>query len=382
VLRSAVYLGLALAVSSSGLLGLAAVASASDHTHTGYAEWTVHDSSGTVEVPGSFFPAGTYTSDSTPLRVATGKSTFLNTTTPMGAEFGSSRDQDYLAFGTASRNRPSTTTITFGSGTPAGDWGFALGDIDADRARITAKEPDGTALTAGELGWQGAFNYCLGSPKPPSCTKGTTNDKPTWDPATSTLIGSGTDTDGASGWFRPTKPVEELTIVFSVQTGIPIGQLWIAATWQRVPTTSEPLPITEVVTERVDPPGVPDVISVVITDPGTPDPHTHVCDDLRRVLDGAEYDNDAHATRGSLTYHDQMLCWEGPVTQRKPGTISLSVTPSGQVPELVNAVYGFGPRETCRQGCFATITVLGRNLCRAAVTGAALAPGRPASRAC
>jgi hypothetical protein len=386
VLRSAVYLGLALAVSSAGLLGLGTVAVASDHTHTAYAEWTVSDGSGTVEVPDSDFPAGTYTSDSTPLRVATGKSTFLNTTTPVGAEFGSSRDQAYLVFGTASHNRPSTTTITFGSGTPTKDWGFVLGDIDADRAQITAKEPDGTSLTAGELGWQGAFNYCLGSPKPSACAKGTTSDKPTWDPATSTLIGSGTDTDGASGWFSPTKPVKELTIVFSVQTGIPIGQLWIASKWQRPPITSEPLPITEVVTEvvtePVDPPGVPDNISVVISDPGTPDPHAHVCDDLRRVLNGAKYDNDAHATGGALTYHDRSLCWEGPVTHRRPATIDLSVTPDGRVPQLVNVVYGFGPREACHHGCFTTITVLGRNLCRAAVSGVALGPGRPASRTC
>jgi hypothetical protein len=375
VLRSAVYLGLALVVSSSCLLGQDTVAGASDHTHTAYAEWTVHDGSGTVEVPDSSFPVGTYTSDSSPLRVATGKSTFLNTTTPMGADFGSSRDQDYLVFGTASRNRPSTTTITFGSGTPTGDWGFALGDIDADHARITAKEPDGTVLTPGELGWEGAFNYCQGSPKPSSCTKGTTGDKPTWDPATSTLVGSGTDTDGASGWFSPTKPVKELAIVFSVQTGIPIGQLWIAAKWQRLPITSEPLPITEVV-ERVDPPGVPDTISIVITDPGAPDPDAHVCDDLRRVLNGARYDNDARATDGSLTFHDRMLCWEGPATHRRPDTIDLSVTPDGRVPELVNAVYGFGPREACHHGCFTTITVLGRNLCRAAVSGVTLAPGR------
>jgi hypothetical protein len=384
VLRSAIYLGLALAVSSAGLLGLGTVARAADHPHTDYAEWTVRDGSGTVEVPDSGFPAGTYTSDSSPLRVATGKSTFLNTTTPIGEEFGSSRDQDYLSFGTASRNKPSTTTITFDSGTPTDDWGFALGDIDADRARITAKEPDGTTLTAGELGWQGAFNYCQGSPKPSSCTKGTPTDEPTWDPATSTLVGSGTDTDGASGWFRPTKPVKELTIVFSVQTGIPIGQLWIASDRPRPapPNSSKPMPISEVVAEPVDPPGVPDNISVVITDPGTPDPHAHVCDDLRRVLNGATYDNDAHATDGSLTFHDRSLCWEGPVTDRKPTAIELSVTPDGRVPELVNAVYGYGPREACHRGCFFTITVLGRNLCRAIVSGVALAPGRPPSRAC
>ena len=374
------YLGLALAVSSVGLLGLNTDAQASGHEHTDYAEWTVNSGSGTVEIPDRDFPAGTYTSDNSPLRVATGKSTFLNTTTPFGAEFGSSRDQDYLSFGTASRNRPSTTSITFESGTPTGRWGFALGDIDADRAHITAKGPDGTPLTAEELGWQGAFNYCLGTPKPSSCTKGTTSDVPTWDPATSTLIGSGTDTDGASGWFRPTKPVKELTIVFSVQTGIPIGQLWIAAKAER----SQFIPISEVVRDPVDPPGVPDDISIVITDPGTPDEHAHVCDDLRRVVDGAEYDNDAHATDGSLTYHDHMLCWKGGAAPGKPVDIEFAVTPDNPptVPELVNAVYGYGPREGCRHGCFTTIVVVVREPCRAVVSAAVLAPGRPAARAC
>jgi hypothetical protein len=380
VLRSAIYLGLALAVSSAGLLGLGPAASASGHVHTDYAEWTVNSGSGTVEVPDKNFPAGTYTSDSTPLRVATGKSTFLNATTPFGEEFGGSRDQDYLSFGTASRNRPSTTRITFEAGTPTGRWGFALGDIDADRAHITAKEPDGKTLTAAELSWQGAFNYCLGTPKPSSCTKGTTSDVPTWDPATSTLIGSGTDTDGASGWFRPTEPVKELTIVFSVQTGIPIGQLWIAAKWQG----QQVIPISEVVEDHDDPPGIPDLITIVITDPGTPDTHSHVCDDLQRVLNGAEYDNDAHATDGALTYHDRLLCWEGPVSPGKPDTISFAVTPDNPptVPELVNAVYGYGPREACTYGCFTTIVVVVREPCRAALSGAVLAPGRPAARAC
>jgi hypothetical protein len=378
VRRSAIYLGLALIVSAASVLGLGTAASASAHHHTAYAEWTVRGDSGTVEVPASDFPTGRYTSDASPLRVSTGRSTFLSTTTPFGAEFGSSREQDYLAFGTAKRNQQSTTTITFESGTPTGRWGFALGDIDADHAQITAKEPGGTSLTPAELGWQGAFNYCQGSPRPSSCTKGAQSDKPTWDPATSTLVGNVTDTDGASGWFRPTKPVKELTIVFSVQSGIPVGQLWIAAKWKG----SQMIPINEVIEAPTDPPGLPDLITIVVADPGTPDPHAHVCDDLRHVLNGASYDNDAHASYGSLTYHDRSLCWEGPVKRNKPVTITLSVTPSGAYSQLVNVVYGYGPRETCLHGCSATITVAIREPCRAAVGRAAITLSRPASRAC
>ena len=49
---------------------------------------------------------------------------------------------------------------------------------------------------------------------------------PTWNPATSTLTGTGTDTQGASGWFRPTVPVTSVTLTYSVLTGIPSFQLW------------------------------------------------------------------------------------------------------------------------------------------------------------
>jgi len=61
------------------------------------------------------------------------------------------------------------------------------------------------------------------------------------------------DTDGASGWFRPTTSVKELTIVFAVQSGIPVGQLWIAAKWQG----KEDIPIKEVIGEPAVPPGDP-----------------------------------------------------------------------------------------------------------------------------
>jgi len=379
VLRSAIYLSLALAISSASLLGLGTVASASA-SNAAYADWALHGNSGTEAVPASDFPDATFTSDSSPLRVPTGVSAFLNTTTPFGAEFGSSRGRGYLAFGTARSHQPSTTTITFESGTPTGRWGFALGDIDADHARIIATAPDGTTLTASQLGWQGAFNYCEGSPRPPACTRGDSSDKPHWDPATSTLIGNVVDTDGASGWFRPTTSVKELTIVFAVQSGIPVGQLWIAAKWQG----KEDIPIKEVIGEPAVPPGDPFPVVITIRDPGPKEPDADVCDDLPRDVSAARYDNDAHDTGGSLSYHDRRLCWDGPLAPGKPEVIGFTETPGSQPGprELVSAVYGIGPRETCQHGCFATILVLGRNLCRATVSQAAIAPGRPAAKAC
>jgi hypothetical protein len=375
--RSAIRIGLVTAMSSACLLGIGLAAHAAGHFHTEYAEWTLDGKSGTVRMPagtGSDFPDGTFTSDSTTTRVPTGRSTFLNTDTPFGAEFGSSRDHGYLYFGTAAGRTPSTTTITFDHGTPTGRWGFALGDIDADHAKFTAKAPDGTTLTAAELGWEGAFNYCQGSPRPSSCTRPPFTDVPHWNPGTSTLIGSGSDTDGASGWFRPTKAVKELTIVFSVQSGIPIGQLWIAAKWPVVAPPDEHIETPPV------PSGFPGMTEVVIKDEAKPDPAAQTCKDLPQILIGAAY---ADPLAGSTPfYHDRNLCWQDPAPPGGgPVPITFRVTP-GSPPWVHRLVKAIGAEGRCHHRCFITIRVLPRDLCRAAVGTDVRAPGREAARAC
>ncbi|MCF2527767.1 Ig-like domain-containing protein [Yinghuangia soli] len=200
-----------------------------------YADWTVPAPDGTMTLPAAGLPPATVTSDSSAPLVASGSSAYLNASTPFGSVFGSSRGRPYLALKTATGNAPSTTTITFATAPAAGTWGFALGDIDADHVYISATGPDGVALTNAELGFQGTFNYCQGSPKPSSCgSTGPFDDVPTWDEANADLIGNVIDTSGASGWLRPTKPVKSLTLKFVVQSGIPLYQLWVAALTQSV----------------------------------------------------------------------------------------------------------------------------------------------------
>ena len=119
---------------------------------------------------------------------------------------------------------------------------------------ISAVGPNGP-LTAAQLGFQGAFNYCQSTPVPSSCAAGST-DVPVWNPATSTLIGNVNDTSGAAAWFVPTVPVTSITFVFTVQSGIPIYQVWFAAPTSTIsgevegappagsstPATSDPTP--------------------------------------------------------------------------------------------------------------------------------------------
>ncbi|MFE7504512.1 collagen binding domain-containing protein [Promicromonospora sp. NPDC057488] len=213
------------------------VMSASAATTAGWAQWdplsgSAGDWSTSVRLPAKGFPEATVTSDSRGgVGVISGASSWLAAATPPGEVYGSSRDQQYLNLRPqADRpSSPSTTTYTFERPTPPGGWAFVLGDIDADRAVVTALGVDGRELAGAELGFQGGFNYCSGAGSP-SCT-GDPADVPTWDPATGELLGNpdANDTSGAAGWFQPTTPIKSLTVQFFQRSGFPVYQTWFAS---------------------------------------------------------------------------------------------------------------------------------------------------------
>ncbi|WP_188283983.1 Ig-like domain-containing protein [Streptomyces sp. CBMA29] len=216
---------LAAAATAAVMIPLAATPAAA--AGSAYGEW----SETALHVPVTGFPDAAFTTDSSSVTTPSGVSTFLNDSTPFGAAYGSSRGQNYLSLrpSTGGANgQPSLTTLTFAAATPVG-WGFTLGDIDADQVRITATGVGGVRLTAAQLGFQSTFNYCVGTPKPSVCGSGPNTDVPTWDPATSTLRGNVNDTNGASGWFRPTAPVTSVSFTYSVLSGAPVYQIWMAA---------------------------------------------------------------------------------------------------------------------------------------------------------
>ncbi len=165
--------------------------------------------------------------------VISGASTWLGPGTPVGEKYGSSRDQQYLNLRPKADTSTgaSTTTYTFSRPTPTTNWTFVLGDIDADQVQVRAIGPDGVALTAEQLGYNGGFNYCApGITGKPSCT-GSANDVPQWDAATQTLTGNAaaSDTAGSAGWFEPTAPMSSLTLEFTSRLGFPIYQTWFAS---------------------------------------------------------------------------------------------------------------------------------------------------------
>lgn len=209
-----------------------------------YADWTLQSGTpdtGTMTVPLGGFPAATYTTNASTTTLPTGASTWLNTATPFGARFGSSENKAYLNQNLSfAATNPAVITYTFDTATAASGWGFALGDIDADQVTLAATDENGAALSADDLGFQSVFNYCGSSPKPSSCPAGFQTDVPTWNPATMTLVGNVADTQGAAGWFAPTKRVKTLTMTFQKQTGSPTYQTWFAA--DDVPPIPSPSP--------------------------------------------------------------------------------------------------------------------------------------------
>ncbi|MFE6733929.1 collagen binding domain-containing protein [Microbacterium sp. NPDC057650] len=227
-----------------GLLAAAAVLTttmtASAATGASWAQWApMAGASGayTGEVSISSSPQldATYSSSSRSgqVGVISGASTWLSEGTPVGAVYGSSRNQPYLNLRPAADNAtsPSITSYTFEQPTPSSGWAFTLGDIDADAVQIRALGPDGTALTAAQLGFQGGFNYCApGVVGKPSCT-GDAADIPIWNAGSFTLTGNAAalDTQGAAAWFQPNAPISSLTFTFTRRAGFPVYQTWFSA---------------------------------------------------------------------------------------------------------------------------------------------------------
>ncbi|NUO55187.1 MAG: hypothetical protein HOV71_19350 [Hamadaea sp.] len=199
----------------------------------GYAAWSRSGSSGAWQAtgtPAAGFPVATVESDASTVSVPSGATTFLGPQTPPGQVYGSSQGQTYLNISTAAGFDTSTTTMTFDAATPAKNWAFVIGDLDADTVTISGTDADGDPVSPADLGFQGTFNYCAYSPKPGGCTgPGPFTDVPTWSADTATLVGNTMDTFGAAAWFQPSVALKTLTFRFSRLVGAPIFQLWLAA---------------------------------------------------------------------------------------------------------------------------------------------------------
>lgn len=241
----------ALTLAVAGVACAAAPAQAAPITIGAFPTWTMEATgtpgatyTGTATFADAVgFPGTTVTTNSTTVKTPTGQSAWLGDSTGFGQHFGSTRAQPYLYLSPAGTG-PSTTTIEFDGPPPAG-WGLAVGDIDADFVEVIPRDADGDAMPGSVLNAQDTtgtplLNYCNNVPKPSSCTgPGPFTDSPYWYEngltvggatyMTPVVLGNVLDTFGAYDWFLPTQEVRSVDLVFHVQSGFPIYQLWLAA---------------------------------------------------------------------------------------------------------------------------------------------------------
>lgn len=169
----------------------------------------------TATMPGILFPTAQITVADSDVSVAT--SATLTGSTPFGQVYGTSSGKTYLSTSLVSGKTTGSITIAFNRVIPAGFWGFALGDVDAEQITIAAKGDKGQSLDVS--GWyKSSFNYQSGN-----------TDQPVWNASTATLKGNTNDTNGAAGWFQATQPVTTITLTQTKLSGFPTYQLWMAA---------------------------------------------------------------------------------------------------------------------------------------------------------
>lgn len=133
--------------------GTAAHAAPSD----GYATLTVSGDpgarTGSVALPGDL-PTAALTSTSRIGTVSSGATSWVPGSAPFGTFAGSSQNKSYLSLdsGGQTAGSASVTTYTFATPAPAGSWGFALGDVDAEALTVTAIDANGDAIPSASLG--------------------------------------------------------------------------------------------------------------------------------------------------------------------------------------------------------------------------------------
>lgn len=257
--------------------------------------------SGTLLGP-TGFPATTFTSDSAGgngVGVFTGGATWQPLGTPLADAFGEDRTAPYLGLRPRANNAasPSDTTYVFDGGSPATGWGFALGDIEAERLTILATRLDGSAATVDELGYQGGYNTCDFARSSANCSSNPpVNPVPTAvpeivDPAATELVVAdiitcaslnSCDTAGASVAFLPTVPLSTLTVRSTWIVGLPTYQTWFAM-------ADQPVAGIALNSDRQPEPGMPvelvDNDGAVLESTTTDDTGSY---EFPSVLDGAE----------------------------------------------------------------------------------------------
>ena len=261
-------------VAAAALILAGGAAPASAAPSDGYATWTVAGTTGaftgTVSLPAGF-PATTVASTSQSFATSSGNSSWLPATSPAGVLVGSSRNKPYVSINPTSQTVPSVTTFSFATPAPAGVWGAAFGDIDAESISISATDATGAPVAAADLGVT-SFNYCDATPN--SCSAPTLpllfptlTSGPTTVTAEDPLCPStpaNCNTQGGSIWVAPLVALSTLTVTSTHKlVGSPAAQMWFASVARTVSGVITLGGLPPVIVQLVEPDG--DVVTSTTT---------------------------------------------------------------------------------------------------------------------
>lgn len=202
------------ALGLAAITGLGLVLPASAATGAEWGVWLSDEGGDVISFSDSTMPDATYTVSNyrgwdifSPDSLGVG----FSENTPVGSVIGAndtSTSNLFLKLETlADNNQSAVVVIDFDSAVPADNLVLALSDVDSDHAVIEMTDGRGNDLSGTEIigtATDTGFNFeDLASSNRPTVVSG----------ATSVTIGSSPDeTDGATGWVRPSKAVKTITI--------------------------------------------------------------------------------------------------------------------------------------------------------------------------
>jgi LPXTG-motif cell wall-anchored protein len=164
----------------------------------------------------------------------------FTTADPVGALVGANYDSSddlFLKVSTAADNEQAVVTeITFDSEVPADQLVLAISDIDSDYTEITMLDAEDNSVSADDImgtATDKAFNWADPTD---------TDNIPQVGGEGATIVSMGNapdDTDGSTGWVRPSVPISKITIsTWTTDGNVSSQRYWIG---QVVETADEPL---------------------------------------------------------------------------------------------------------------------------------------------
>lgn len=153
----------------------------------------------------------------------------FTTADPLGALVGAnydSTDTNFLKISTAADNTQTLVTeITFDSPVPAGQLVLAISDIDSDHAEITMLDENDDDVTAGDIigtATETGFNW-----SDPADTLNVPTVEAT-DPGVVSMYNAPDDTEGSTGWVRPSSSISKITINTWTEDGnVSSQRIWV-----------------------------------------------------------------------------------------------------------------------------------------------------------